>query len=348
MADPTKDNQVNEEYNKQNNNSETQETNQIFPNGVQHTLDLNKENLNENLNLSNNKFMILDTSNFIRLKPLNLTDGYKYFTTEYIIKEIRDEKARDHLELNRNFIEVKNPKRETMKFITNFAKLSNDLKSLSVPDLSILSLAYDLIKENQMEQHLRKEPLKFEVFDVEDNISKNKNTKQQHEVIEDNTDDGFHQVKKSKKKTQEINEDTKVVEQFENFFKDEGEWITPENIDSKLGKYRYDESKNEEKENINVFICTGDYTVQNLAMKIGMPVLGVDGMKIRKIKNYILKCYTCEKFIFDTSKLFCEECGYNTLMKIGCSIDNSGKLKIFNKKAEARNRGTQVIIIYLI
>jgi hypothetical protein len=37
------------------------------------------------------KHIILDTSYFIKLKPLDLVN--KYYTTEFIIKEIRDEKV---------------------------------------------------------------------------------------------------------------------------------------------------------------------------------------------------------------------------------------------------------------
>jgi RNA-binding protein NOB1 len=287
------------------------------------------------------KVMILDTSNFIRLKPLNLTEGWKYLTTDFIVKEIRDEKAREFYELNKEFIEVRNPRRETMKFITNFAKLSNDLKNLSIPDLSILSLAFDIIKECGYEDLIRKEPIKFEVVQVEERTSKKNEIETEEPSKADDLDEGFKEVK-SKKKLPKL--EKKAEDKFEHLFKDEGEWITPENIDSKLGKYKMDETEQarQETKSFNIFISTGDFTVQNLAMKMGMPVLGVDGMKIRKIKNYILKCYACEHFIFDTSKLFCEECGYNTLMKIACSIDSFGKLKIYNKKAEARSRGTQV------
>jgi rRNA maturation endonuclease Nob1 len=39
------------------------------------------------------KTIVLDTSYFIKLKPLNLIDGTIYITTDYIIKEIRDEKV---------------------------------------------------------------------------------------------------------------------------------------------------------------------------------------------------------------------------------------------------------------
>jgi RNA-binding protein NOB1 len=120
--------------------------------------------------------------------------------------------------------------------------------------------------------------------------------------------------------------------------------ITPENIDSKLGKFKIEEEKlKKEIENpIKVHISTADFTVQNVALKMGIPVQGIDGMKIRKIKNYILKCYSCNYFIFDTSKLFCQDCGYNTLMKIACSINSEGVLKIYDKDAQARSRGTQV------
>jgi rRNA maturation endonuclease Nob1 len=40
-----------------------------------------------------NKTIVLDTSYFIKLKPLNLLDGTVYLTTDFIIKEIRDEKV---------------------------------------------------------------------------------------------------------------------------------------------------------------------------------------------------------------------------------------------------------------
>jgi len=112
------------------------------------------------------------------------------------------------------------------------------------------------------------------------------------------------------------------------------------NIDRKIDDKLSTEKINEDKK-INVFITTSDFTVQNVALKMGIPVMSLDGLKIKHIRNYILKCYTCNTFIFDTSKLFCNECGYNTLMKIGYSLDSSGKITIYDKKADPRNRGTQ-------
>jgi RNA-binding protein NOB1 len=98
---------------------------------------------------------------------------------------------------------------------------------------------------------------------------------------------------------------------------------------------------------INVFISSADFTLQNVAMKIGIPVIGIDGKIIKRIKNYILKCASCTEFIYDTKRVFCEKCGNNITMKIGFSIDNEGNMKIFDKQPEARLRGKIVInLIY--
>jgi hypothetical protein len=39
------------------------------------------------------KYNVLDTAFFIKLKPLETNQNWKYYTTEYIIQEIRDEKV---------------------------------------------------------------------------------------------------------------------------------------------------------------------------------------------------------------------------------------------------------------
>jgi RNA-binding protein NOB1 len=122
---------------------------------------------------------------------------------------------------------------------------------------------------------------------------------------------------------------------------DEGEWIGMENIEQKLNlKVKTD---NESSEQIPVSLTTADFTVQNVALKMGIPVISIDGLIIKKIKNYILKCISCETLNWDTTKVFCEHCGYNTLMKIGYSVDAEGNVTIYDKKADVRNRGTKVI-----
>ena len=50
------------------------------------------------------KFNILDTTYFIKLKPLDLVNNWKYYTTEFIIKEIRDEKVKNVIIFIKGFL----------------------------------------------------------------------------------------------------------------------------------------------------------------------------------------------------------------------------------------------------
>ena len=51
-------------------------------------------------------YMILDTSYFIKLRPLDLVNNNKYITTQYIVNEIKDVHAREFYNLNKDFIEI--------------------------------------------------------------------------------------------------------------------------------------------------------------------------------------------------------------------------------------------------
>ena len=218
-------------------------------------------------------YMILDTSYFIKLRPLDLVNNNKYITTQYIVNEIKDVHARDFYNLNKDFIEITNPTKESMKAVSSFAKASNDLTYLSIADLSIIALAYETINKIGKGDLILKKPSEYQI------------------VLKDKVKEKIK--KEEKKKEEEFNNDGFNKEEED----DEGEWITPENIDSKLAHIEnetHPEVKTGGIENnkINVFVNSGDFTLQNVCLKMGMPVKGVDGMQIRKIKNYILKCTT--------------------------------------------------------
>ena len=294
--------------------------------------------------------MILDTSFFIKLTSLNL-DKNNYYTTQYIVNEIRDPKARDFYQLNKNFIEIKNPTKDSIKKVSKFAKESNDLTYLSIADLSVMALAYETIKNIGLIEKLNKKPLNYTVIDPEkfqEQINKKKE-------------------KEKEKDEKKINEDNKIININEE--DDEDDWITPENLYTKLdemnGVHEFKNKKKKEddkinvinndnniemnidnddedkknKDEINVYVNTADFTLQNACMKMGIPILGVDGLRIRNIKNYILKCTVCYKFIFEIDKKFCPYCGYPYLMKIGYNIYANGEMKINDRKPEPRKRG---------
>ena len=305
--------------------------------------------IKDNAQKENTKsYMILDTSFFIKLTSLNL-DKNNYYTTQYIVNEIRDPKARDFYQLNKNFIEIKNPTKDSIKKVSKFAKESNDLTYLSIADLSVMALAYETIKNIGLIEKLNKKPLNYTVIDQE---------KFQEQI---------NKKKEKEKDEKKINEDNKIININED--DDEDDWITPENLYTKLdemnGVHEFKNKKKKEddkinvinndnniemnidnddedkknKDEINVYVNTADFTLQNACMKMGIPILGVDGLRIRNIKNYILKCTVCYKFIFEIDKKFCPYCGYPYLMKIGYNIYANGEMKINDRKPEPRKRG---------
>ena len=148
--------------------------------------------------------MILDTSYFIKLRPLDLVNNNKYITTQYIINEIKDVHARDFYNLNRDFIEISNPSKDSMKAVSSFAKASNDLSYLSVADLSIIALAYETINKIGKGDLILKKPSEYQIV-LKDKV-KEKIQKEEKKKEEAFKDDGFSKEEED----------------------DEGEWITPE------------------------------------------------------------------------------------------------------------------------
>ena len=310
---------------------------------------MEKENSTINPENKNLVYMILDTSFFIKLTPLDLNKN-KYLTTQYIVNEIRDKKARDFYELNKNFIEIKNPLKDSMKKVSKFAEESNDLVYLSIADLSVMALAYETIKNVGKLDKLNKKPLSHNIVTI-DKLKKEANKK-------DNKKEKIENENK-------INENKINDKNFNDFDDDDDEgWITPENLYTKLDEMKgihesksnknkieiNTEENNNEKDTSqkkedksdgieNVFVNTADFTLQNACMKMGIPIMGVDGLRIKNIKNYILKCTVCNKFIFEIDRKFCDFCGYPYLMKIGYNIFANGEIRINDKEPEPRKRG---------
>ena len=309
-------------------------------------------------NIINNKeliYMILDTSFFIKLTPLDLEKN-KYLTTQYIVNEIRDKKARDFYDLNKNFIEIKNPTKDSMKKVSKFAEESNDLVYLSIADLSVMALAYETIKNLGKLDKLNKKPLSFNIVtqDKLQKVANKKNNKNKNLNKEKNNENAINEDK---------NENKIEIDNKNDFDEDDDEgWITPENLYTKLDELKgiheaknkkynnnNDNIKGEENDNPkknsklddinNIYVNTGDFTLQNVCMKMGIPIIGIDGLRIKNIKNYILKCTVCNKFIFEIDKLFCSHCGYPYLMKIGYNIFANGEIRINDKEPEPRKRG---------
>jgi len=98
--------------------------------------------------------------------------------------------------------------------------------------------------------------------------------------------------------------------------------------------------------------ATTDFAMQNVLLQIGLELLSVDGVKIRRLKNWVTRCGACFKVYTKNDdagphgmkRLFCERCGSDMLQRIAASVDGkTGRLRLhMSKKHKASStRGTK-------
>ena len=122
---------------------------------------------------------------------------------------------------------------------------------------------------------------------------------------------------------------------------DDGEgWINSSNFRSALEsggpQFRDDKkrSKTVAKEEIVAIACvTTDFSMQNVMLQMGLRIVSVDGMVVRSVKQWVLRCIGCEHIHYQMDRLFCEKCGGSHMSRVSCSIDSdTGHLKLHLKK----------------
>jgi RNA-binding protein NOB1 len=102
--------------------------------------------------------------------------------------------------------------------------------------------------------------------------------------------------------------------------------------------------------------ATTDFAMQNVLLQMNLVVLSVDGMRIRRLKSWVLRCGACfkihhspedQEFLDGRMKrLFCSHCGSDMLQRIAASVDGkTGRLKLhFSKRRQGKHlsiRGTK-------
>ena len=83
----------------------------------------------------------------------------------------------------------------------------------------------------------------------------------------------------------------------------EGEWITPSNVathksraldllpGNELG------SKHMKRDQpIGSGCMTADFAMQNVLLQMGLNLVGLEGKRIEKVKNWVLRCHACFKY----------------------------------------------------
>ncbi|KAL7574215.1 hypothetical protein ACA910_012472 [Epithemia clementina (nom. ined.)] len=106
--------------------------------------------------------LVVDAGPIIKLTGVSALwkRAQSFCTVPGVVQEIRDAKARHHLDNLPFDITIKEPSGEAIKAVIDFARQTGDYQSLSSVDIQVLALVYDLEKEgcHGDVSHLRKKP----------------------------------------------------------------------------------------------------------------------------------------------------------------------------------------------
>ncbi|TYZ68275.1 hypothetical protein PybrP1_003424 [[Pythium] brassicae (nom. inval.)] len=77
---------------------------------------------------------------------------------------------------------------------------------------------------------------------------------------------------------------------------------------------------------VAVACITTDYSMQNVLLQIGLRLLSAEGMLIKRVKQWILKCIACFATSTEMERLFCPKCGSHTMERVSYSLGPDGKM----------------------
>jgi len=121
---------------------------------------------------------------------------------------------------------------------------------------------------------------------------------------------------------------------------DQGNWITPSNLDEikKLHEVEAEQQRIKDMR-MEVGCMTSDFAMQNVLIQIGIPVLSVDGLLVKIARSYVLRCITCMKVTTNMQKQFCPSCGYKTLERVIVTVDEDGNKVYRGRRKAASTKG---------
>jgi len=142
---------------------------------------------------------------------------------------------------------------------------------------------------------------------------------------------------------EEMDEEEMNEEGIEENEDDGGGWITPGNIKKVKREMGCNDEIDMENSDIKCACLTTDFAMQNVLIQMGLHVMSVQGRLIRQARNYIQKCFGCNKETHDMEKIFCPSCGNKTLMKISVTIGEDGVIQYHLPKRKKNHnlRGTK-------
>lgn len=311
--------------------------------------------------------LVLDANAIIKNEPSVSTlinQAEELYTIPAVVSEIRDEAARSRLQTTlAPFLKLRNPRPDSIQFITGFARRTGDLQVLSKPDIHLLALTYELeIERNGGDWRLRNEPNQKRVNGKPPGRAEDGEAEQPAEgAAAEKQEEAADAVEPTEEETKEektaeteaavteqlesldLNqepqqaESTTVEETKESISEEEdddsdGEWITPSNIKKVQARENASTAPQPAQRVLQAALITSDMAMRNVALRINLNLLDPAFSRITFLKTWVLRCHGCWKVCKDTSKQFCPSCGQATLTRVSCTTDASGNFTLHLKK----------------
>jgi RNA-binding protein NOB1 len=116
-------------------------------------------------------------------------------------------------------------------------------------------------------------------------------------------------------------------------------WVNPENYKKYIATggnmaLGVDKTASDTVDELAKCACiTTDFSMQNVMLQMGLQVISVDGMMIKSVKQWVLRCMACYTIHYDMDRLFCSKCGAHHMSRVGASIDaRTGELRLHLRK----------------
>ncbi|KAJ4288224.1 20S-pre-rRNA D-site endonuclease nob1 [Collariella sp. IMI 366227] len=312
--------------------------------------------------------LVIDANAIIRNDPSVsslIAQAEEIYTIPAVVSEIRDEAARSRLQTTLSaFLKLRNPRPESVKFVTDFARRTGDLQVLSKPDLHLLALTYDLeIERNGGDWRLRNDPnqkgmngkppgkeeasTEDQSKDETESSATTSETAKEEKSAAPSTEQPATESVTERLQDLSLNKDSAeepTPEDREEAASEDddsdGEWITPSNIKKYQQRENAQVDQQPTQRVLQSALITADMAMRNVALRINLNLLDSGLARITYLKTWVLRCHGCFKVCKDMAKQFCPTCGQATLTRVSCSTDASGNFTLHLKKNfQYNNRG---------
>lgn len=187
------------------------------------------------------------------------------FTVQEVVDEIKSNAQLKRLAVLPYNLEIKQPDADSMKIISDFAKKTGDFATLSLTDMTVLALTYQLEREKVGIEHLRVEPLVSQTvfsiqkpaemkdqFAIAGFYNPNKSKKDQSGDDKQEFSDEFEEIEEEELEKQEESQDESGNESDESDSKDDSnqDQAKDEELSKKFGTLGFNTIPNEQADEI--------------------------------------------------------------------------------------------------